>query len=551
MKSAFTADQIRTAEQPLLLSGVPLMARAAYALYLQVSRVAQLRRAERTGRAALYGARVVFLVGAGNNGGDALFAAAHLAARPVDVRVVLVSGAVHADGLAAVRRTQARVIEFSQGISDDVAELVRSADVVVDGILGIGATGAPRGSAGDLIRGIGLNRPFESLDSRPAVVAVDVPSGVDATTGEVSDPGCVIAADLTVTFGAIKIGLMTMPGAQYAGRVESIDIGLDLPTPVANSIEPSDFVSDPDLAGLVATPAFDAHKYTRGVVGVCAGTIAFPGAGLLATGAATSSGVGMVRYLGEKLVANDIIPKMPQVVTVGGRVQSWVVGSGMGASDLIRMIALEIINRPEASVVDAGAIAMLRSQDALTLSPRHVLTPHAGELAQVLQKMGRNFTRENVEADPLTAARTLHEITGATVVAKGPLTVIVGADGTYIQSGATARLATAGSGDVLAGIISAALARAVGQAESEGTLNSIAFAKLAAAGVALHAAAGNLAASGYGSRADVDASHLGGLRAGLGSANGAMGGTRPIVAPDIVECIPVAHQLLAQREPIF
>lgn len=548
MKSAFTAGQIQAAERPLLDAGVPLMARASYALYQQVSRVVQLRRAERTGRAALSGASVVFLVGQGNNGGDALFAAALLAARPVSVTVVLTSGKAHHEGLAAVRRTQARMVEYSREISDELVSLVGRADVVVDGILGIGAVGAPRGGAGQLVRALKLNRPFTSLTGRPAVVAVDVPSGVDSSTGAVADPRTVIAADLTVTFGARKVGLVTMPGAQHVGRIECVDIGLDLPAPAIRSLEAQDFVDDPDLADLVSTPAFDAHKYTRGVVGVCAGTLAFPGAGLLATGAASVSGVGMVRYLGEKLIAQDIIPKMPQVVSAGGRVQSWVVGSGMGESDLIRMIALEIINRPEAAVVDAGAISMLRSQDALTLSPRHVLTPHAGELAQVLQHLGERFTRETVERDPLTAARTLHKLTGATVVAKGPLTVIAGSDGVYVHSGSTSRLATAGSGDVLAGIIAAALARAVGQAESAGTLHNIPWAKLAAAGVAIHAGAGNLAAGKYGAAVmDAGTSATPLVLGGLSLA----GATKPIVAADIVDSIPNTHRLLSLGEPVF
>ncbi len=541
MRYAYTPQQIRDAEQPLLEAGESLMARAAFALYQHVVRVLR-SRAER-------GGHVVVLVGPGNNGGDALFAAAHLAKRPLRVTVILLGERVHEGGLAAVRASQARIVSCSSTeITDDLVAFIRSADAIVDGLLGIGAVGAPRGNAGELLRRLALNDPLAPRVGRPAVVAVDVPSGINCATGQVEDRHAILAADLTVTFGALKVGLIAAPGCFYAGRVETVDIGLNLPNPTGDAgtgdeagtdrlvgyegstreLEASDFRSDPLLRALVERPALDAHKYTRGVAAVLSGTARFPGAGVLATSAALQSGLGMIRYLGAAAVAEQVTAAMPEVVTVPGRVQAWTVGSGYEPGDATRRAVLVVLARPEATVIDAGAIASLTYEDTTSLGARHILTPHAGELAGLLTRLGSPTNRTEAEENLLSAARTAHELTGATIVAKGPATVVVGKGGTYIQNDGTPRLATAGSGDVLAGILVAAAARAV--AEEEQTLgddvsmnDQIDWAKIAAAGVMLHGLAGRLAAEEL----------LGGS------------GSRPITATQVALAVPGVHAYLA------
>jgi NAD(P)H-hydrate epimerase len=204
-RAGYTAAQVRAAEQPLLDAGVPLMRHAAAAL------AAELR--------GLAPRRVLVLVGSGDNGGDALFAAAELAAEGVSVDLVATDSRHHADGAAAAVAAGARWVDAA-----DVARLAAAADLVLDGILGTGTSGSPglRGVARDIVAAI---LPVLEERESPRVVAVDIPSGIGPDDGAVPDP-TVLPADLTVTFGAVKAGLLLEPGSRYAGRVVLVDLGL-------------------------------------------------------------------------------------------------------------------------------------------------------------------------------------------------------------------------------------------------------------------------------------------------------------------------------------
>ena len=438
MLQTWTSAQVRAAEEPLLALGVPLMERAAFALHVRIAAV--LREL----RGAVAGARVVVLAGPGNNGGDALHAGALLARRGIDVHAVLTGSRVHEGGLSAFRHAGGRVLRVD-GPVDDAAELAAGADVVLDGLLGIGSDGTGlRGVPGQLVEAL-LER------GSPYVVAVDVPSGLGVDDGR--RDGTVLDADLTVTFGGLKPGLRLPPGARAAGRVELVDIGLDLSeVPAVVRLEPD------DVADLWPVPAPDAHKYTRGVVGVVAGSRAYQGAAVLTTSAAVQAGVGMVRYLGD--VGDVVVAAHPEVVVGHGRVQAWVFGPGVSPDDAgqrrrIGYAFEHVLERGEAAVVDAGALELLPAR----VGPHAVLTPHAGELARVLTQRGESVDRTAVEAEPLRWARRAHELTGATVLLKGPVTVVAGAGGAaYAQADAPAWLSTAGAGDVLAGLLGALLA---------------------------------------------------------------------------------------------
>ena len=312
MLQTWTSAQVRAAEEPLLAAGAPLMERAAFALQVRVASVLRERRG------AVAGARVVVLVGPGNNGGDALHAGALLARRGVEVHAVVAGSRVHEGGLsrccvpAVVRRGSTR------RPVDDAAALAAGADLVLDGLLGIGSDGSGlRGVAGSLVEAL--------LDlGRPYVVAVDLPSGLGVDDGR--RDGIVLDADLTVTFGCLKPGLLLPPGTRAAGRVEVVDLGLDLSgAPGVVRLEPG------DVADLWPVPSPDAHKYTRGVVGVVAGSRAYQGAAVLATSAAVRAGVGMVRYLGD--VGDVVVAAHPEVVVGHGRVQAWVFGPGVSPDD--------------------------------------------------------------------------------------------------------------------------------------------------------------------------------------------------------------------------
>jgi hydroxyethylthiazole kinase-like uncharacterized protein yjeF len=494
---AFASDAVRAAEEPLLAAGAPLMDRAAFALAVRVA--AELRA--RRGR--VVGAAVVVLVGAGNNGGDALHAGALLAGRGAGVLAVATSDRVHPGGLAALRAAGGRVVSVADGgpgsrvwAGDAIADAY-AADVILDGLLGIGARGALRGPAAEVVRLLGELLADESAGGRgsgPLVVAVDVPSGIGVDAGDRGDGtdalGIVLPADVTVTFGAAKPGLLLPPAAGLVGRLHVVDIGLDLAgaRPVVARLEPD------DVAGLWPVPRASSHKYTRGVLGVVAGTPAYPGAAVLTVSAAVRAGAGMVRFLGSPGVTATVLAARPEVVAGDGRVQAWALGPGVdpgdGAqADRVRDGLAQALARELPAVVDAGGLALLPER----LAPWVVLTPHAGELATLLSARGEDVDRAQVEAEPLRWARRAHELTHATVLLKGAVTVVVGPQGAvYAQADAPAWLATAGAGDVLTGLLGALLAGRARDVVADPTL----VAALAAAAALVHGRAAERANPG-------------------------------------------------------
>ncbi|MGN7250738.1 NAD(P)H-hydrate epimerase [Arthrobacter sp. SAFR-014] len=485
MISAYTGTQIREAEKPLLDSGMGavLMQRAARGM--ANAAIEELRSRGRR----LYGSSIVVLAGKGNNGGDGLFAAAHLAGRGMRTTAVLASATAHPDGLAAFRRAGGRVLALTDGNAGEMAALAGRADVVIDALLGTGAQGGLRGATAELVSQL-------SGGTRGLVVACDVPSGVDADTGEAAGP--VLAADITVTFGGAKAGLLSDPGADFAGRVVVVPIGIEdsLPWPALRRLEAA------DLAVLLPRPARRAHKYSRGVLGVVAGSPAYPGAAVLACRGALAAGVGMVRYIGPPEVADLVRHSCPEVVCSTGtvaetHVQAWLVGSGMDGKDEEELQRVrDAVDSGLPTVADAGALPVLPD----VLAPQVVLTPHAGELATLLQRLGAELDREAVEASTLSAVRRAAGLTEATVLLKGASTLVASPyQDFYSQSEGTPWLATAGSGDVLAGIIGALLAQVgsdVGRFRGMGIDPDERWAAIAAMGASLHGLAGAAAAAG-------------------------------------------------------
>ncbi|MET1086291.1 MAG: NAD(P)H-hydrate dehydratase [Arthrobacter sp.] len=486
MISAYTGTQVRLAEEPLLAAGLGdvLMQRASHGLANAVIRELKTR-ALRT-----YGASVTVLTGKGNNGGDGLYAAAFLAARGMRTTAILTADSAHPAALAAFERAGGRVRHLVDTAPGELAAEAARADVVIDAVLGTGAKGGLRGSAADLVSAVAEAR---TRDARGFVVACDLPSGVDADTGAVSGP--VLSADLTVTFGAAKTGLLADPGADHAGRVEVVTIGIEkhLGTPKLHRLE------EPDAARLLPHPPRRAHKYSRGVLGVVAGSADYPGAAVLACRGALAAGVGMVRYLGPPEVADLVRQSCPEVVCSTGavadnRVQAWLVGSGMGPEDQDQLQrARDAVESGLPVVADAGALPALPD----TLAPNVVLTPHAGELAALLKRLGGDEDRAAVEAGTLAAVRRAAVLTGATVLLKGATTLIASPSGSvFSQADGTPWLATAGSGDVLAGVIGALLSQAdsdVGSVRKSGMEPEVHWAAVAALGAALHGQAGRAA----------------------------------------------------------
>ncbi len=574
MIRGYSAEAIRAAEAPLLAAGVPLMRHAALALAFTA--MSEIRaRGQRVA-----GSVTLSLVGGGNNGGDALWAAAELAHRGVQAWAALCAPSVHEEGLAACRAAGVRIVrvvpegtpespaprrESAELLADDAARdpeasatppgravplrdgaaprpeatghlpegavplhdgdatrpeaprhlpegavplhdgavplpegavplhdgaaprreapghlpegaptaplaladlgalvaTARRAGVWLDGLAGIGVRGALREPLRSIIEALDSER--RSSPDEPVVIAVDVPSGI---SDDGTAPEAVLPAHVTVTMGAAKPGLLLPPADALAGRIDVVDLGLPLNPAHATVAR----WTAPDAVDAIAWPRWEDHKYTRGVVGIAAGTEQYPGAGRLASEGALACGIGMVRYLGE---LEGMPLTLPEVVTAPGRVQALVLGPGGAGMDLGLC--------PVPVVLDAAAV----ERRARTVHPAGaILTPHAGELAALL-----GIERAEVEANPAAAAVRAAMECRAVVMLKGAVTVVAVPDGgplLTIDAG-TAWLATAGTGDVLAGITGALVASRQARAEEEGrTLGLRELGEIAASAAWLH-----------------------------------------------------------------
>lgn len=469
MRPICSVQAVRHAEAAASVPEPVLMQRAATAVSVVC---ADLLRGS---RGALRGAQVVALVGSGNNGGDALWALARLAARGVRATAVGTPERMHPEGLAACRAAGVTVTSWS---SPAAATAVASAELVIDGIVGIGGSGGLHGPAADLVERI-----------TAPVVAVDVPSGVDSDTGQVI--GLAVRADVTVCFGVLKKGLVVQPGREHAGTVTVVDIGL--PEDVTAGAHALDLA---DLAN--PEPRVDSHKYRRGVVGVRAGCDRYPGAALLAVLGARAAGVGMVSFVSAAgfvgladPVASLVVAAAPDVVLAERQPDAWCLGPGLGGDARAEAAVLEALRGPAPVVIDASALDLVSGGAGRTALEHRaaagattVLTPHHGEF----ERLGFDLT-----GGPLQAARAAARESGCVVVLKGPGTIVAAPDATtFVDTYGTAALATAGTGDVLAGLLAGRLA---GAFRGDPRPEARAVAQVAAAAVGLHGLAGRLAAA--------------------------------------------------------
>ncbi|SDQ13641.1 bifunctional ADP-dependent NAD(P)H-hydrate dehydratase/NAD(P)H-hydrate epimerase [Quadrisphaera sp. DSM 44207] len=463
MTTARLVAAVRSAEAASGVGDPVLMGRAASALAAVVADVLR-GRVDGSGAVSgrVYGSRVVLLVGGGSNGGDALLAGALLAGRGAAVTALLAAEHASERALGAFRSAGGRVVAAADASSALVAGALAGADAVVDGLLGAGGRPGLAPSAAALVA---------AVPPRAPVVAVDLPSGVDPDTGEVPPDGRHVVADATVAFGAAKPALLLPPAAPAAGRVVVAPIGLRLPAP-----QPGELVVErlgaAAAAALWPVPQGASDKYSRGVVGVVAGGEAYTGAAVLCVGAAVRAGAGMVRYLGPPRPTELVRQRWPEAVPGPGRVQAWVAGPGVDPQDGDQAPAVHraldaAVEEGLPCLLDAGALPALleRVLDDGPLRAPLLLTPHAGELARLLSALDAEdggtgpVTREEVAARPLRCARAAAEATGATVLLKGAATLVVAPGGRVrSQADAPAWLASAGAGDVLAGVAGALLA---------------------------------------------------------------------------------------------
>jgi len=453
MRHYYTADEIREAEAPLLAS-LPeggLMRRAAFGLATAIARELE------TLTGGISGRKICAVVGSGDNGGDALWAATFLRRRGAAAAAVLLNpDRTHKAALAAFTRAGGRVVQT----------VPAATDLVIDGVVGISGSGPLRPNAAEM---------FSAVDeARIPVVAVDIPSGIDVQTGAADGPH--VHAAVTVTFG----GLKPVHALGDCGRVELIDIGLNLPQTDLLGFDAA------DVDARWPKPGPEDDKYTQGVTGILAGSATYPGAAVLCTGAAVAATSGMVRYAGT--AGQQVLSHWPEVIAAqsaaaSGRVQAWAVGPGIGTDEAGAAALWFALETDLPVIVDADGLTILAAHPDLVANRKAptVLTPHAGEFKRLAGSPPGD--------DRVAATRKLAGRLGVTVLLKGNITVIAEPDGpVYLNPAGQSWAATAGSGDVLSGIIGALLAAGLPAGEA------------AAAAAFVHARAANLSAADPGPR---------------------------------------------------
>lgn len=431
---------------------------------------------------ALEGERVVIFCGGGNNGGDGLGAARWLQSYGVSVRAFIVGAALDAvQGDAAMElamftKAGGRVEALSTEDDWVLAELAASkADVLVDALLGTGFHGELEG---DVLRACELLNKSEKY-----ILAVDVPTGVNADNGAVSENA--VRADHTVTMALVKTGLLLYPGREYCGDIELADISM--PVKLVEDYKSDKYrLTDEIVRELLPLRKANAHKGDAGRVVICAGSPGYTGAAALASDAAVKAGAGLVSLytplssrdvLAIKLtevMVHGLLERMPGIL--GGGAASDVassaeaadvlaIGPGLGTSESTQEAVRTILQKITTPVViDADALTALAGHTEIlaAMQAQKVLTPHPGEMARLT-----GLEIAEIEADRINIAKKYAEQWQAIVVLKGAPTVIGCPNGTvYVNSTGNSSLATGGSGDVLTGIIAGLAAQEISLQEA-------------------------------------------------------------------------------------
>ena len=445
---------------------------------------------------------VAMVCGKGNNGGDGLVAARILREEDREVRVLLTGAADELRGDPAVNLERLP----GDGPEPFSADGLAGAAAVVDALLGTGFAGEPR----DPVRSA-----IEAINAHEAeVVAADVPSGVDASTGVVA--GAAVRADATATFHAAKPGLWIAPGKLHAGEVRVIEIGIPAGAPSSTDVR----LIRPDVAALIPRRVPGSTKFSEGAVLVVGGSAGLTGAPSLASEAAARAGAGYVTAAVPRSLSLIFELRLLEVMTralpdedgaftpeavepalhAAERVDALVLGPGIGRTDDAQAFARELAARAELPLLlDAdGLNAHAGALDALTGRPGPtVLTPHSGELGRLLELPSADIERER-----LRHAREAAAASGAVVVLKGDDSLVADPAGRVaVSPGGAPALATAGTGDVLSGTVGALLAKGLPAFDA------------ACAGVALHAEAGRRAAGVHGPDTVIASDVINALRA--------------------------------------
>ena len=415
----------------------------------------------------LAGRRVLVAAGGGNNGGDGFVIARELYRAGADVAVLATKDEYEGD--AAVNLGVLRNINVRLVGRDAFAEELAGADLVVDALLGTGFKGEVRGGLSGLIE--------EINGSGLPVVAVDVPSGVNGSTGEVAGPA--VRASLTVCAHAAKVGCVVSPGRDHAGTVEVVDIGIPPEADVESATTWTDAAS---LRGVVPRRTGAAHKYSAGSLLIVAGSASATGATVMVGRGAQRAGCGIIFVVTSASAAHPVDAVLTEALVSGApedenglmsgdavehilqmseKASAVVLGPAVGVGEGGRRLVEGVLGGTDLPVLlDADAITNLSGPEALAKLRRGgptVITPHAGELGRLL-----GTGAGEVSAHRLRSARRTAEESASCVLLKGMDTLIAEGDRVAINSTGTHALATAGTGDVLSGVIGALLSRGMG-----------------------------------------------------------------------------------------
>jgi ADP-dependent NAD(P)H-hydrate dehydratase / NAD(P)H-hydrate epimerase len=448
----YTAEEMSRADQSAQALGIPggvLMERAGAGM-------------ARVALQAFAPERALVVAGGGNNGGDGFVIARELHRSGVEVAVLATKDEYEGD--PGTNREVLRNLGVRLVRSEELEAELGRADLVIDALLGTGFSGEVREKEARVIDGMN--------DAVAPILAVDVPSGVDGATGEVH--GAAVRADVTVCAHAAKVGCVISPGREYAGEVVAVDIGI----PPEADVEPSLLLTDADsLRGRIPRTAEPAHKYSAGALLVVAGSRRTTGAPQMVVRGAERTGCGIVFLATSESSASAVdleltealvhgVPEdgegymtsaaLDRILDLSEKTSALVVGPGMGTGDegsrLVEALLLEV---ESPVLLDADAVTNLAGTDALARrSAPTVITPHAGELGRLLDTGAKE-----VSAGRLRSARSAAQEHGCCVLLKGSDTLVVEGERVAVNSTGSVALATAGTGDVLSGVIGALLSR--------------------------------------------------------------------------------------------
>lgn len=454
MKPVLSRAQIRAFDQHAIWSchvpGVVLMENAGRGAADRIESVVPQR------------GLAVIVCGVGNNGGDGFVVARHLLTRGWTVRVFVAAENAQIGGDARINLDA--WVGLGGAISslrsqDDLAALsatIERASVVIDGLFGTGLSRPVEGFSLEIIAAINA--------ARVTRVALDLPSGLDADTGEVL--GAAVEADVTITFAHVKSGMLTALGARYCGVVHTVDIGVPASI-VEHTGHVAELIEASDVASWIPRRSTSAYKHAAGTVLVIAGAPGKTGAARLVAHGALRAGAGLCTIASwpecRETLDGAVLEAMTATIDPEDPIRSLdallsshrvvVIGPGLGLDDRARRVIEHVVlHHDGVKVVDADAISMFASEPELLTGAKGsvILTPHAGEMGRLLGHSSRE-----VEHDRFTTVREVVSRTDCVVVFKGASSLIGAPGAIHVASAGNAALATAGSGDTLAGIIGA------------------------------------------------------------------------------------------------